>query len=175
MFENLTYKQKFLIVIGGFVLLSLASYKKSFKQVLMAKKELNHVETKLELTQGSFDQIYNLKSEIDMLDNIIGGHTSNPEKVQQEILDFVSKDKFKVNLVSIEDVHLFSDSEFLIYTNQMELQGSYHDLMHLLHEIEKNFKVSKVVSTNFYSKKNYRTNTNNLYLRIILQNYEKAN
>jgi len=174
MFENLTYRQKFYAVIGGFILLSFASYKKTYKQVFAAKTELASVEQKLERANNASGDMYSLRNDISILDNIIGGNTSEPTQVQRLILDFVSNNGAKVNLISMEDVHLFSNEEFLIYTNQLELEGTYENLMKLLYEVEKKFKSSKVVSNTMYSKKNYRTNTTKLYLKIILQNYEKA-
>lgn len=139
-----------------------------------AKTELNNVEKKLSNTDNAYNESYLLKSEIQSLDNVIGGHSTNPEDVQQEILDFISKTILKVNIVSIEDVHLFSDEEFLIYSNQIELEGSYTNLINLLYETEKHFKSARVISSKFYSKKNYATNKKTLFLKIILQNYEKA-
>jgi len=174
MFKNLTYKKKFYAVIGGFILLSLASYKKTYKQVFSAKSELQNVEKKLASNNTSQSEIYNLENDIAKLDNIIGGHTSNPTHVQQLIFDFVSNSMPSVNLISMDDVHMYSNDEFLIYTNQLELEGSYKDLMQLLYDVERNFTSSRVVSNVIYSKKNYRTNATKLYLKIILQNYEKV-
>lgn len=174
MFKNFTYKQKFIAILIGFVLLFIASYKKTFKQTLNAKKKLSIVKEKLSNNENSLTELYDLKNEISVLNKTIGGQTLNPEQVQQRLLDFISKSEFNVNIVSIEDVHLFLDSDFLIYSNQIELEGTYNNLMHLLYETEKNFKNSRVVSTQLYSKKNYRTNTKTLFLKIILQNYENA-
>lgn len=139
-----------------------------------AKKQLLSVEQKLSNMDNSYNELAMVKSEIKGLDNIIGGHSINPQDVQQGILDFLSNTGLNVNIVSIEDVHLFPDKDFLIYSNQIELEGSYSNLIHLLYETEKNFKNSRVVSAKFYSKKNYNTNKQNLFLKIILQNYEKA-
>ncbi|NMH85968.1 hypothetical protein [Flavivirga algicola] len=174
MFKNLTYKRKFFLVLIGFVLLFLASYKKTFKHTLAAKKELNHVRQKLANTNNSFNNLYALKNDIKTLDKLIGGRSLNPVHVQQKILDFISKTDPTINIVSIEDVHIFSGKEFLIYSNQIELEGAYESLVKLLYETEKKFKDSRVVSSEFYSKKNYRTNKETLFLKIILQNYEKA-
>ena len=174
MFKNLTYKQKFFLVLVGFVVLFMASYKKTFKRTLVAKNELNLVKQKLATIDNSFNSLYTLKYDIKNLDDLIGGHTQNPEYVQHQILDFVSKTVLKVNVVSLEDTHLFSGNEFLIYSNQIELEGSYESLISILYEIEKKFDNSRVVSTQLYSKKNYKTNKQNLYLKIILQNYGKA-
>ncbi len=174
MFKNLTYKRKFFAILVGFLLLFMASYKKTFKHTLNAKKELSLVKEKLSNNENSLNDLYTLKNEISSLNKTIGGQTLNPELVQQKLLDFISKNEYNATIVSIEDVHLFSDSRFLIYSNQIELEGSYHDLVHMLYEIEKHFKNSRVVSTQLYSKKNYRTNTKNLFLKIILQNYENT-
>ncbi|MDO5981439.1 hypothetical protein [Flavivirga spongiicola] len=152
----------------------MASYKKTFKHTLAAKKELNHVKQKLANTDHSFNSLYTLKNDIKVLDKLIGGRSLNPIHVQQKILDFISKTDLIINIVSIEDVHVFADKEFLIYSNQIEIEGTYEALIKLLYETEKNFKDSRVVSSEFYSKKNYRTNKQTLYLKIILQNYEKA-
>lgn len=174
MFKNLSYKQKFFGVLVGFLILFMASYKKTFKHTLAAKRELHLVEQKLSIIENSYNNLYSLKHEINSLDNLIGGHTERPELVQQQILDFVSNIKLSVNIVSIEDIHLFSDDEFFIYSNQIEFEGEYEALMNTLYEIEKNFKNSSVVSSGFHSKIDYATNKQNLFLKIILQNYEKA-
>ena len=174
MFKNLTYKQKFFAIVLGFVLLFMASYKKTFKQTLTAKKELSLVKEKLSNNENSLKDLYQLKDDIGSLNKTIGGQTLNPELVQQKLLDFISKNEFEVKIVSIEDVHLFSDSEFLIYSNQIEFEGAYNNLVYTLYEIEKHFKYSRVVSSLLYSKKNYRTNKKHLFLKIILQNYENT-
>lgn len=174
MFTNLSYKQKFFAIIVGFVLLTMACYKKTYKHMFAARTELKNVEQKLSNTNNSYNELFSLKNEIQILDDLIGGHSVDPEGVQQKILDFISNTKLNVNIISIEDVHLFSDSEFLIYSNQVELEGSYTNLINLLYETEKNFKNSRVVSSKFYSKKKYNTNKQKLFLKIILQNYEKA-
>ena len=174
MFKNVTYKQKFFAAIIGFILLFMASYKKTYKHTITTREKLSHVEQKLLSNENSLNELYQLNNKISTLDKTIGGQTQSPEQVQQKILDFISKHKFNVNVVSIEEAHLFSDSEFLIYSNQIELGGTYQNLMETLYEIEKNFKSSRVVSTQLYSKKNYRTHSKNLFLKIILQNYEKS-
>ncbi|MEW4923122.1 hypothetical protein [Algibacter sp. 2305UL17-15] len=152
----------------------MASYKKTYKHTLTAKKELRLVKEKLANNESSQNELYYLKNDIGNLEKTIGGQTKNPERVQQELLDFISINEFNVNIVSIADVHLFSDNDFLIYSNQIELEGNYKDLIETLYEIEKKFKNSRVVNTQMYSKKNYRTKTKTLYLKIILQNYENA-
>ena len=174
MFKNFTYKQKLFATIIGFVVLSLAAYKKTFKHVITAKKELAFIEEKLSTTTNSSEVISQLKNDVNNLDFIIGGQSSHSDFVQKKILDFISESKFEVSVVSIEDVHVATNNGFKIVTNQVELEGPYEVLIKILYDFERDFIDSRIVSTQFYSKKNYRTNTKNLFLKLIFQNYEKA-
>ena len=169
MFNNLTYKQKFMVVVGLFILLFLACYKKTFKHTIVAKEELALVEKKLSNVDNTNSNLFRLKNDIKILDNLIGGNTTNPEKVQQELLSFISD--LGINITAIEDVHIYEDDKFIIYSNQIQLEGNYKELINTLYAIEKQFKNSRIASANFFSKKNYRTNKSNLYLKLILQNY----
>ncbi len=140
---------------------------------LDSKRKLDLVEEKLANTNQSNDELFGLQNEVKRLDNIIGGNNLKPELVQPNILDFITKQDMETNVVSIEDVHLYLDSEFKIYSNQIIVEGTFNNLVRLLYDIEKQYKESRIVSTRLYSKKNYQTNTTKLYLKIILQNYEK--
>lgn len=173
MFKNFTYKQKFYALILVFIVLSLAAYKKTFKHVVIAKNELALIEDQLATTNNSSNLISLLKSEITNLDFMIGGQSSQPDFVQKKIIDFVSESEFDVDIVAIEDVHITTNDGFKIFTNQVELEGSYELLAAILYSFEKQFKDSRIVSAQFYSKKNYRTNSKNLFLKLIFQNYEK--
>lgn len=174
MFKNLTYKKKFIAVIICFLLLLLASYKKTFKDTIEAKKQLNLVERNLAKTSSSFKELYLVKNEVKYLDNLIGGNSIKPEQVQQKVFDFITKEGQNIDVINVSDVHLYSNEDFLVYTNKIELEGSYEDLIRLFYKIEKKFKDSRVVSANLNAKKDYRTKTTNLILTIILQNYEKS-
>ncbi|WP_298892440.1 hypothetical protein [uncultured Psychroserpens sp.] len=173
MAKSFTYKQKFFGIVLGFVILSLATYKKTYKHVFEAKAQLSLVDDKLKDVDNSNNEVIFLKNEINSLDNIIGGQSKTPEQVQQMILDFVSNSNYDVDISSIEDTHLYSDNEFKIYTNTIEIEGSYFDLMKLFYDIEREFNMSKIISSKLFSIKNYRTNSKRLYLKLIFQNYEK--
>jgi hypothetical protein len=171
--NSFTYKQKFFGMVIGFVILLLASYKKTYKHVFEAKSQLSLVNEKLQNGDNSYNEVFFLKNEIKSLDNIIGGQTKNPNEVQEMILDFISESSKDINISSIQDTHILNDSEFRIYTNVLTIEGSYFDLVPMLYNIEQEFMVSKVVSAKFFSIKNYRTNSKRLYLELIFQNYEK--
>ena len=167
MFDNLTYKKKCMALLFITFVVLMACYKKTFKDMFAAKRQLSAVEEKLTNTSKSQNRLAILNREVFELDYLIGGQTNNPENVQYQILDFISNNSLKVNIVSIQDVHLFNSDEFLVYSNVLELSGTYEELVKMLYEVETLFTNSRVVSSQFY--------TQNLFLKIILQNYDKAN
>ena len=175
MSKKFTYKQKFFGIVLVFVVLLLASYKKTLKHVFEAKTQLNLVNDKLLNVDNSYHEVYMLKTEINSLDNIIGGQSKKPDQVQQMILEFISNSNQDVDISSIEDTHIVNDDEFRIYTNRIEIEGSYFNLMRMYYDFEKDFRDSKIVSGKLFSVKNYKNNSKRLYLKLIFQNYEKKN
>ena len=94
--------------------------------------------------------------------------------VQQEILDFVTHGGYDVKIESVDEVHEASDNKFLIYSNQLTMEGTFEELLKVVYDFEKKFKYSRVVNINFFKKKDYRTRRTKLYAKIIFQNYEKS-
>lgn len=175
MFDKYSFKKKFIFSILVLILLLMAVYKKTFSNVLSLFAELSNIEENLNNVEDSEFQLISLRTENSGLDAVIGGQSNEPEKVQQQILDFVSKIAENVSLVSIEDVHVFEGEKFKIYSNQLTFEGDYDELLQLLYKIEKDFLFSKVISSKIYTVTDYRTNKKSLRLHTILQNYEKVN
>jgi len=169
------YKQRFFFILFGAVILLLAIYKKNLKQLFAANEQINRIDKDLAKLDNSYDQIYYLNNEIKELNAIIGGQSERPQLVQQYILDFINKSSYNVNIFGIEDTHVVVDEDFKIYTNRIQIEGDFKTLLQLLFYTEKNFLSSKIISAQFFTKKNYTKNTKKLFLELILQNYEKTN
>lgn len=167
------YKQKFFLIVFGCIILLLAIYKKNIRELIAVNQQINAIDLDLVKVDGSHDQIYYLTNEINNIDAIIGGQSKTPQLVQQYILDFITKSEYKVNIYSIDDTHIVDDESFHIYTNKLQIEGNFKTLLQLLFYIEKKFKHSKIVSARFFVKENYAKNSKNLFLELILQNYEK--
>ena len=160
-------------MIGCFVILFMACYKKTFKETITAKLELNKVVETLSKTEVDSYKLATIKNELNQINSNIGGNSNNVHMVQQDILNFISKSN--VNVFSIEDVHEYPENDFMVYTNQIDLEGNYKELTNLLFKLEKQFKSSRLSSVHFYTKKNYQNNTKELHLNLILQNYASKN
>ena len=90
MFENLTYKQKFLAIIAISVLLGFTAYKRSFKLTIDAYNEYHELSEQLYEIKSSSSTVQELDTEIRFLDNLLGKENMESVLVQQEILNFVT-------------------------------------------------------------------------------------
>jgi hypothetical protein len=172
MLEKLSHKRRFFLVVLVFIVLLFAIYKKTYRPIFELKSELNASYQLAENAEQPFEEIQNLKAELSVLDNVVG-NSENHALLQQKILHFVTTQPFQVSVATIEDTHVHKGNAFTVFTNKIVLKGKYNALLKAMYTIEKEFKASKIVSSKFYNKKNYRTNTSELFLELYFQNYGK--
>lgn len=172
MLEKISHKRRFFIAILLLVLLFLAVYKKTYQPIFQLKEELNASHQLVENVATPFATIESLKSELSVLDKAVG-NSENHAVIQQKILDFITTHAPTVSVVNIADSHRHKGNAFTIVTNKIVLTGNYEELLKTMYTVEKEFKASKIVSSRFYSIKNYRTNRTELLLELYFQNYGK--
>lgn len=173
MFENLSYKKKFVALVSLLVILGITAYKRSFALTLDARSNLKSSKQKLAEVSNSQGKISALKTEVAYLDKIIGKEAANADIVQQEILNTFNRVANGSELVELEEVHMANNDYFNIYTNRLILSGSFNNLLDASYRYEKDFDFSRVVSMKFYIEKEPRTRRKKLFEQLIFQNYEK--
>ena len=173
MFENLSYKKKFFVLLGLMVVMGITAYKRSFSITIEAAQLLKESKQKLEKVSNSKQHITNLIAEVAYMDNLIGKEVANPDIIQQEILNAFTHNSVDTELVKLEEIHKTADKYFNIYTNRLIITGTYGNLLNTTYNYEKTFDFSRVVSVQFYIKKEPRTRRKKLLEQIIFQNYEK--
>ncbi len=173
MFENVSYKKKFFVLIGLAIILGITAYKRSYKLTLEAYQLVQEAKEQLAKVNNSQQKIANLKEEVGYLDKLIGKEAANPDVVQQEILHTFSKSHNNAKLVKLDKIHHASNEYFNIYTNRLLISGTYNELLKATYDYETQFDFSRVVSIQFFTEKELRTNRKKLFEQIIFQNYEK--
>lgn len=173
MFNNFTYKQKFLALVVLAILLGFTAYKRSFRLTIDAYRNYKGAAEKLRKINNSWQRAKSVENEVDYLDNLIGRKAMDADIVQQEILTKLSEIENSMELVKLERVHKANNEYFNIYTNQLVLSGRFDQLLRGTYSFEKDFEFSRLVCLNFYSEKELRTRRLKLYARLIFQNYEK--
>ncbi len=173
MFENLSFKKKFIALIALLVVLGITAYKRSFSITLDARSNLKASKLKLAEVSNSQHKIMALKTEVAYLDKIIGKEAANADIVQQEILNTFNSISNGSELVELEEVHAANNDYFNIYSNRLILSGSFKNLLEATYHYETDFDYSRVVSLKFYIERVPRTKRKKLFEQLIFQNYEK--
>ncbi|WP_162128573.1 hypothetical protein [Flavobacterium phycosphaerae] len=112
-----------------------------------------------------------LSNQVAGLDKLIGKEGVEKEKIQQEIIDFLVKNGSEISINNLQPIHNFVYDDYQVYTYEIDLTGSYNQLLDLTYKFEKQFDYSKIISLAFYTDKK-NTKKEMLHLKLIFQNYE---
>lgn len=171
MFEKYSYKKKFTVLIVVFFMLLITAYKRSFHTLFEVITEYKTLSEKTNAINKKANNTDKLSKEISYLDRVIGKEGITKEIVQQGIINFASTEDPKVSINDLQSSHVFSDENFRIVSNQLDVTGNCNQLLALGYGFEKKFDYSRIVSMNFYTIK--KNNTSEvLHLKMIFQNYE---
>lgn len=171
MFEKYSYKQKCTALLVVFIMLSVTAYKRSFSNLFEVIGEYKTLSAKAADIHSKSGNANVLRREIALLDKEIGKDGVTKQMVQQGIVGFATEKHSGVSINDLQPIHLFSDGNYNIITNQLDVTGKLDPLLRMGYDFEKDFSLSRPVSMNFYtSKKNNKTE--DLHLKIIFQNYE---
>lgn len=171
MFEKYSYKQKNYALAVLFILLSITAYKRSFHSLFKVIGEYNTLSEKTDAIRKKTKNIDALTRDVAYLDKIIGKEGVTKEMVQQGIIHFASENAPEVSINDLQPIHRFSEDNYHIITNQLDVTGSSDQLLKLAYDFEKKFNLSRMVSINFYTTKN-NNKSEVLHLKMIFQNYE---
>jgi hypothetical protein len=170
MFENYSYKKKFIALILIFCMLSVAAYRRSFKgliEVYAENKELKELSNNI---KSKTDNIDDLRNKVYQYDKFLGNQNVSNDVIQQEIIAFSSSHK-GISIHELETTHIFEKENYRVLTNQLDVIGNINELLKLTYDFETKFNFSRVISVNFYVKKKSNS-SEELHLKIIFQNYE---
>ncbi|WP_157499386.1 hypothetical protein [Flavobacterium beibuense] len=171
MFDKYSFKIKFRALIAIFFILLFTSYKRSFSTLIGVVKENSELKDKVADLKNTSSDYNLLQSQIAAIDKIIGKEGINKEKIQQDIIDFITSNGKKTSIYHLQSIHEFSDDNYHIYTNEVDITGELNDLLKLTYDFEIKFNNSRLISMDFYTAR--KTNQSDiLHLKLIFQNYE---
>ena len=169
MFEQYTYKVKFLALLVIFAMLSITAYKRSFSTLIQLINENKELTNNIDQLNKKANDLPALEKEVAFLDKMIGQEGWVSQEVQQKLISFATNNH-KASIYNLQPIHFFNDEKYSISTNQIDVTGGVNPLLNLSYSFEKDFNVSKPVSLNFYTTKK-SNQTEALHLKITFQNY----
>lgn len=173
--NNITpYQKKFLILLGGFLLLIILSYQFSIKRTFAEKTVYKKLKSKTEKIANLDYDLRNLSNLNTALDNKLGGE-STFKGFQENLLHEVGQFCHNNKLIFSEFSEPFKgiDGGYWVETIILKVQGKYKPLLKLVHHLENSFGGGKLASTQFIKEKNFKTNKEELFLKLYVQKINK--
>jgi len=176
MLNKLTYRKKIYLLLTGFVVFLFIAYSLSIKSTFELASQCSVYEEQLEFVKDAPLKIAALQKEIDIKEQILGRSNAGDEfqeNLLKQITGFCQKNQ--LILREYPQVHNYIQQEYNIETNEIVIEGQFIKLLKLLYALEQEYKLGKVVSAKFMSKKDFKTNQMKLTLTIYVQNIKKEN
>jgi len=164
-------KNKNKLLVVGFVCMLFLVYTLAISKTITTKKAVSKLRIEKKLLTNVSSKITALKSKEFELDSILKSYNlSIDNSFQQTLLLKVTELSKKENLQIIQFIepYVFVGNNTKILTYSFELKGDFISLLKMVNYLGE-LQLGQLISINFEKKKNYRTNTNYLTCKILLQ------
>ncbi|KRD05427.1 general secretion pathway protein [Flavobacterium sp. Root901] len=93
------------------------------------------------------------------------------ESFQNDLLKQLTtySDTFHLKIVDFKEPHIISQKGFITTSYTFSLEGSFNGCLALLNKVENNPMLGNIKHLNFIKKRNYKTNTDQLFVEVIMQ------
>lgn len=167
-YKQLAGKQQLWISLGGILLLWIIAYQLGIKKTVILYKDYNEQQQLASIVENAPMTIAKLRSQLQELDSSL-----LKQAYDRQLL-------FETVNTTCADLNLFiagfgeetqeSNGSLTIVTNQVEVRGSYHDILKLINKLEKELQLTRVASANFEKKNDRKQKRTFLNATLYLQN-----
>ena len=169
-----TYKIRIILTTTLLFIVMIIAWQAAIKPTMELWQDNNQIEEQLQLLNQAPMQIAQLSQQIEIIDEIIGDNSGilGQEDIVNSISEYL-RNNDAIKLCSFPPVHNAENENYQINTFEIELQGTFHQLVKFLNYFEKDRKIGKLSSVSFYMSRNKVTKQNELYQKIYLQSFRK--
>lgn len=173
--KRFTYKTRIIFLIAACLLFFLIAWKLAIKRTIALKNQCGTLSEKLISAERAPKEIAHYKTNLELIENKIGENVTEIINPNELLLEKVSKycQNKNIRFYELPKSHIINETEFVIETNKVVIEGRFIKLLKLLYQIETERKYGKIISADFESEKDLRTGNTHLYLTIYLQNIRK--
>lgn len=172
-FDKYSYKQKNYVLALLAVLIAAVVYKHKISILLETKELKRELEEKIQLAATADNEIRSTQIEIAQLNRFLGEENNSIEKVQQGFLNFFAKKATKISVYQVNEVLGYQHPDFTINTHLVVLKGDYLHTLRFIYDLEKEFRLAKILNCTFEYKKSSSDDEKSLYTTLLIQNYLK--
>ena len=169
----MTNKTKNIVLIFGFFVLLLVSYKLAFSKTISYKKEYTQLKQQEVLFSNIPQQLSLLKQKQKYYDSILSSYKLNEGSLQNNLLTTLNRyaDANNLKVIDFLEPHVFIDDDLTVKTYQLTIEGDYNAILNLIYNFEQQTKFGEIINLHFEKKKNYKTGEYFLQTHMLLKSF----
>lgn len=164
-----TYRQHNYAVLALFLVLILVSYSTNIRVALNSYQEFQNVKSKIALAQSASQDIAIYRSEIKSMQET-AQQPYNKELLLEQITLFCKEHNLLIK--NFPGSKRVIENNYPIVTNEIEVQGSYNDIVELAYMFEQEKKLTSINSLSFTLVKDREKQQQYLHGLFVLRNIE---
>ena len=169
----MTQKTKNILLVVGFILVLVLSYRLAISKTLALKGEYNILKKEVVLFKNTPKQLSLLKQKQKYYDSLLNKFQIKGSSIQNNLLKTINTyaDSSKLKVVSFLEPHVFVNNSLTMKTHQFTVQGDYNTILKLIHLLEQQTKFGEIINLYFEKKKNFKTGKYYLQAHVLLKSF----
>ena len=169
----MTNKNKNIVLIAGFLLLLILSYKLAISRTFAVKAEYKTLKKEEALMQDIPRQLATLNRKQHYYEGMLSKYQLSGSSIQNNLLKTInsySKDHH-LKVVQFLEPHVIKGNDLTVKTYQFTLEGDYNNMLGLIHKLEQDTRFGEIINLHFEKKINYRTGRPYLQAHVLLKSF----
>lgn len=164
-------KRNKLLVIGFCIVLYIC-YSFAISNTVQYYSEYKNKQEEIAADSDMPNLVAQLVHKEKQLDQILANYDVKiSESFQNDLLKQLTSysDSYHLKIVDFKEPHINSQKGFNTTSYTFSLEGSFNGCLALLNKVENNPMLGNIKHLNFVKKRNYKTNTDQLFVEVIMQ------
>lgn len=168
MILKLTYQQKLKLLPWALLAGLLLVYWIAVSGTVKLKRSCNDLKKQMTSAGDAPGQLVSLTARLNQLNALTGNGLKDGGG--DPLMNFFSTNKISgADLINFLPLHAFTRQQYLIETRIAIFEGNFSSLLTVLFTLEKNYPSGKVVSVNFETETNLKTERKRLLMTLYIQ------
>lgn len=171
----MTLNRKNKLLLFGFLVALYICYSFAISNTISYYKEY-HSKNEMITDKTSLPKLaHQLRQKEKQLDQMLSHYNiTTSESFQNDLLKQLNtySDSYHLKIIDFKEPHSISEKGILTASYIFSLEGSFNGCLALLNKVENNPSLGSIKHLNFTKKRNYKTNVDQLFVEVILQNYK---
>jgi len=171
-----SYKVKNKLLLLGVVLLGALAYWLSISKTVVLYRENSRLEAKLDSLENAPSAIARLTAQLQQYEKSLSHFSTRDKNWEERLLHGLAQvcQRHHVKLLHIPVPQTEEQSNYVIHTRAVKMEGGYLNLVQVLYDLEHTKALGRITAVRFALEKDRKTRKTFLFAYIYIQHIEKG-